>query len=94
MLPGNNKAHKLNTRTTEQAAGWHHEHVKAALRASGVTLVELARRLGCTPSMITHAIKRPKSKRVEAAIAKVLRVAPRAIWPDRYPAQRTRKEAA
>lgn len=86
---------KMNRRHAEQR-GWHPEHIKAAVRARGCTLAELARRIGCSASLVTHTIRRPKSERVDRAIARFLGVAVHSIWPERYaaPRQRARREVA
>lgn len=66
------------------ASDWHPEHVKATIRARGVTLSELSDRCGCEPSTIAKAIRKPISLRLEQAIARFLGVPAATIWPSRY----------
>lgn len=73
-------------RTRSAAAGWHPEHVKAAIRAKGCTLRELGDRCGCEASTIGKAIRKPISKRLERVIARFLGVPAATIWPSRYQA--------
>ena len=72
-------------------AGWHPEHVKAAIRAKGCTLAQLAARQGVERSLVGKCIRAPKSERIDRAIARFLGVAVHVIWPDRYEAPRQRR---
>lgn len=67
------------------AAGWHPEHIKAAIRARGMTLTELGDRCGVASTTLSRAIKRPMSKRLEQAIARFLGIPAAELWPSRYP---------
>ena len=70
-------------------------HIRAELAARGKPIAALARDLGVSIQTVSAAIRRPTSRRVERAIARALGMAPREIWPDRYPAtKRASKEAA
>ena len=93
IMPVQARWAKLHKRPAERA--WHPEHVKAACRAKGMTLAAIAARLGVTATAVGTAIRRPTSRRIDRAIARVIGVHPRQIWPDRYPAaKRQAKEAA
>lgn len=95
MMTDHTKRAKMNGCRAEQR-GWHPEHIKAAIRAKGCTLAQLAARLDCSASLVTRAIRMPKSERVDRAIARFLGVAAHVIWPERYaaPRRRVRQEAA
>lgn len=62
----------------------HEEQIKAAIRMRGVTLSELAARIGVTPAAIGMAIRARSSERIENEIAAFLELPAQEIWPDRY----------
>ncbi|WNL39860.1 helix-turn-helix domain-containing protein [Halomonas sp. PAMB 3232] len=66
---------------TNPTARW--EWIKYQIRARGLTLAELARRLGVELGTIA-AVKRTPYPRMERAIADVLELQPATIWPERW----------
>lgn len=66
---------------THPAARW--EWIKYQIRMRGLTLAELARRLGVELGTLV-AVKRTPYPRMERAIANVLDLQPAMIWPERW----------
>ncbi|RJE81098.1 DNA-binding protein [Paracoccus sp. JM45] len=65
-----------------------HDEVKRKLRVLRVTFVDIAAELGCRSSFVTMVSQgHRRSERIEKAIADHLKLNPREIWPDRYPAK-------
>ena len=62
---------------------WHPEDIKAAVRKSGTTLVDLAKDNQLHISTVGAALRRP-SAMAEAIIARQIGATPQAIWPSRY----------
>lgn len=63
-----------------------HEIIKTRLRLAGSSLAQIARELGVAPTTVTTVSQGyRRSRRIEAAIARALRVTPQALWSDRYP---------
>jgi len=55
------------------------------LRLKGSSLAQIARELDVTPTTVTIVCQGfRRSRRIEAAIATRLGVAPERLWPDRY----------
>jgi lambda repressor-like predicted transcriptional regulator len=79
---------------TRQA--WHVEQIKAALRIRGGSFAQIAKRLGVSKSAVSAAARSRdrRSKRIEAAIASGIGVAPARIWPDRYAGRNARTSQA
>ena len=69
---------------------WHPEDIKAAVRKRGTTLAAIGRRMGKRRNAVGQALDKPR-KAAEIAIAEVLDVHPKVIWPSRYNADGTRK---
>lgn len=68
-----------------RAALVHHERVKMRLRLVGSSLSEIARELEVRPTTVTSVSQGyRRSRRIEAAIAARLGIAPDRLWPDRY----------
>lgn len=73
-------------RATEcMAQDWHPEDIKAALRKSGVTLTDLAKRHGFARTAVSVVAHRAWP-RMQQIIARQLRLHPMVIWPSRYDA--------
>jgi len=62
---------------------WDPEIIKAAIRRTGVTLADLARREALAPQVLRHTLARPRAEG-ERVIARFLDVPPHVIWPSRY----------
>jgi len=62
----------------------HPEDIKAALRKQGVTQAKLAEQLNVDESTVSQIIHSRRSRRIEKAIARVLKSKPEVLWPDRY----------
>ncbi|WP_353960355.1 helix-turn-helix domain-containing protein [Halomonas sabkhae] len=71
---------------TEPRARW--EWIKYQIRARGLSLAELARRLDVDRPALT-AVKRYPYPRMERAIADALDLPPAVIWPERWNADGT-----
>ncbi|TDS94889.1 helix-turn-helix domain-containing protein [Pelagimonas phthalicica] len=71
-----------------------HEDVRYQLKKRGVTLSQIARELGKSPSTITAVSQgRVKSHMVQEAICRHLgKSHPSEIWPDRYPVRLDNEE--
>ena len=68
-----------------QAALRQHERIKMRLRLKGSSLAQIARELGLAPTTVTIVSQGfRRSRRIEAAIAARLGVAPARLWPERY----------
>ena len=65
--------------TPRQRSAW----VRFQLAMKGESLAAISRRLGLAPQTAQEALRRPYP-RVELEIARVIGVAPAAIWPERY----------
>ncbi|WP_447926916.1 helix-turn-helix domain-containing protein [Vreelandella sp. EE27] len=66
---------------TNPAARW--EWIKYQIRTRGLTLAEIARRLGVELGTLV-AVKRTPYPRMERAIADALELQPATIWPERW----------
>ncbi|SJN08998.1 Phage DNA-binding protein [Halomonas citrativorans] len=66
---------------TNPTARW--EWIKYQIRTRGLTLAELARRLGVELGTLV-AVKRTPYPRMERAIADALDLQPATIWPERW----------
>lgn len=72
------------------SADRQHERVKGALHLRGVSLADIARQLGVTPTTVTVVSKgHRRSRRIENAIAQALGLSPRTVWPERYRGEAT-----
>jgi Ner family transcriptional regulator len=69
--------------TRQPAKGLHKEEIKAKIRMTGWTMVGLSRHWGFHWTAINTALRKPWPT-VEAKIAKLIKMKPQAIWPDRY----------
>ncbi|ANJ73517.1 helix-turn-helix domain-containing protein [Ralstonia insidiosa] len=67
----------------KQAAGWHREDIKAAIRKKGSTMNDLARENGLPPSTVRNALTRPAYSG-ELAIMHFLNVPGHELWPERW----------
>ncbi|MGB0902802.1 helix-turn-helix domain-containing protein [Halocynthiibacter sp.] len=66
-----------------------HEAVKFRLRRAGTSLAEISRTLGVGQSATSAvSLGDRRSRRIEAAIAEVLKTTPEALWPERYKVKR------
>lgn len=70
-------------RTAHAPKDWHPEVIKAAIRQTGVTLVELSMRNGLHSSAIGQVLQKPWP-RVQTIVAAYLGLTPQEIWPSRY----------
>ena len=68
---------------TRAKQDWHPEDIKAAIRKTGITLMELSARHGFSQSACNNAL-RMRSYRLELVIAQHLGLRPEEIWPSRY----------
>lgn len=68
------------------AQDWHPEDVKAAVRKTGTSLTALALANGLSESAVRRTLICPWPK-VQALIARHLRLKPQDIWPSRYDAR-------
>jgi len=71
-----------------------HDRIKGALELRGLSLSAIARELDVAPttvSIVSRGIRR--SRRIEAAIASAIGVAPAELWPGRYLAGKQDQEA-
>lgn len=62
----------------------HPEDIKAAIRKHGMTQAKLARQLKLDESTVSQVIHSRRSRRIEKAVAKILKVKPEVLWPERY----------
>lgn len=70
-----------------------HQRIKASLRLRGTSLSAVARDLDVNAATVTIVSQgHRRSKRIEAAIARALGLAPHEIWPDRYGTGETCRE--
>jgi Ner family transcriptional regulator len=69
----------------QKARDWHPEDIKAAVRRTGITLMELAAQDGLAKQACSTTLMRPWP-RVQAIIAARIGVEPKVIWPSRYDA--------
>jgi Ner family transcriptional regulator len=69
--------------TKRQPIEMDREDIKAAIRKTGITMNELARRNGYSVSAVRMALRRP-SPDVEAIVAARIGMLPQEIWPSRY----------
>ena len=67
----------------QDAAGWHREDIKAAIRKRGVSLEQLSLDAGLSACACSMALLRPHFG-AELAISELLGLSPRQIWPHRY----------
>lgn len=73
-----------------KSADWHPEDIKAAVRKAGWTLKGLALSRGLALNACQQACSAPRYLG-EAAIADILGIPARQIWPSRFDAQGNRK---
>ena len=60
------------------------EQIKLGLKAKGILLSDVAKKLNVTPGLVSGALLgRFRSARVEIAVAKLLGTTPEELWPDR-----------
>jgi hypothetical protein len=58
--------------TLDQASNFRHQLILLSVRGQGKTFAQVARRLGCTPAMVTMVSQgRRKSRRVQRALARL-----------------------
>jgi len=69
--------------TRKPVKGLHKEEIKAKIRMTGSTMVGLSLRWGFHRTAINTALRKPWPS-VEAKIAKLIKMKPADIWPDRY----------
>jgi Ner family transcriptional regulator len=69
---------------------WHPEDIKAAVRKRGVTLAQIARSVNIPGNAFRLALTLPRAD-AERALARVLDVHPKVIWPSRYHPDGSRK---
>ena len=69
--------------TKPQPTDMDREDIKAAIRKTGVTMNDLARRNRYSLSAVRMVLQRPSPK-VEALVAKCIGKRPQDIWPSRY----------
>ena len=71
-----------------------HDDVRYRLKKRGVTLSQIARELGKSPSTVAAVSQgRVKSHAIQQAICRHLGLDhPSEIWPDRYPASGSKRE--
>lgn len=62
----------------------HIEDIKASLRKRGVTLADIAKELGISPSAVSHVLVRQRSRRVEKSIADKIGLSLEEVWGQRY----------
>lgn len=70
---------------TQKTQDWHRADITAAIKKSGTTLRALSLGAGYAHNACCFAMLRPNPK-VQAIIAKQIRVKPQVIWPSRYDA--------
>ena len=62
-----------------------HEHVKLKLALKGLSLAEIARMAGVSPTLVTAvSCGSRRNRKVEQLIAEVLDQTPSDLWPARY----------
>ena len=72
--------------STMRSARRQHERIKFWLKLKGSSLAQIARELQVAPTTVTTVSQgMRRSRRIEAAIADRLGMAPSRLWPDRYP---------
>lgn len=71
---------------------WESYDVIAALRKTGITLVELSRQSGLSSSTLSNALVRPYTKG-ERIIAERIGLPPEKIWPSRYKKKRSERRS-
>jgi lambda repressor-like predicted transcriptional regulator len=60
----------------------HPADITASLRKAGSSQAQIARKLGCTRSNVTHCVSgRSRSPRVRSAISRAIGLPVKAIWP-------------
>lgn len=74
---------KFSSENSASSGGWHPADIKAALEKRGLTLAELSRSAGYSPTAAGRAL-RTAWPAVEQVIAEALDVTPQDLWPDRY----------
>lgn len=67
--------------------GMHREDIKAGLRKRGLSVAIIARRLGVDRSTVANVLAGRRSRRIEGAIARALKIRREVLWPERYPAE-------
>lgn len=72
--------------TLKESKDWHRADVVAELRKRGLTLAELGRRNGLSPSTVKNALDKHYING-EEIIAAALGMKPEQIWPSRYTKQ-------
>lgn len=70
---------------------WHNATIVYRLKMRGVSLRQLSKSHGFSPTALSVALQRPWPK-AEGIIAAAIGVSPESIWPNRY-AKRTAKRA-
>lgn len=63
----------------------HAEDIKANLRKRGLSLAEIGRRLNIDPATVSNVLAGRRSRRIEGAIARALKIRREVLWPERYP---------
>jgi len=70
----------------DENGNWRPALIKAELELRGLTLAELSRRHGYSPTAAGRAL-RTSWPEMERLIAQAIGVTPQTIWPDRYTAE-------
>jgi len=65
------------------ARDWHAEDIKAAIRKTGITMADLAKKHGYARTVMSMVLRDPWPA-VERIIASHIKVKPEVIWPSRY----------
>lgn len=76
-------SHHTNAPQGKFVTDWHPEDIKASVRKKGMTLADVARDAGLKSASLRLALTLPRAE-AEQAIAAVLDVHPKTIWPSRY----------
>jgi lambda repressor-like predicted transcriptional regulator len=69
------------------------EDIKANLRKRGSSLAKIAKSLGITPSAVSYALWRGRSRLVEQKIASILEKELVEVFPDRYLKEESKDES-
>ncbi|EPT7427229.1 TPA: transcriptional regulator [Vibrio parahaemolyticus] len=72
--------------TSKESRDWHRADVVAELKKRGLTLAELGRQNGLSPSTVKNALDKHYVNG-EEIIASALNMKPEQIWPSRYAKQ-------
>jgi lambda repressor-like predicted transcriptional regulator len=68
------------------------ENIKADLRKRGSSLAKIARSLSITPSAVSYALWRGRSRSIEQKIASILEKELVEVFPDRYLKEESKDE--